>query len=327
MTDIDLTSVTAVVTGSGGFFGGQLAHGLLSRGARVRAFLRYRSDGHLGQLAGLQGDPGLDLWWGDVRDEATLGPVLEGADVVFHLAALVSVPHSYTDPAGYVQTNVVGTVNVLREAQAARMRRIVVVSTSEVYGTAQTELIDEDHPLVAQSPYAATKIAAEKLCESFFHTYGTPVVVVRPFNLYGPGQSRRAVIPEIVAQALTGGPVYIGSRDTVRDFNYVPDTVDALIRLCTFDDAVGKVFNIGSGRPTSINDVIATVERILGRRLEMHTDPARVRPVGSEVRRLRADSTRLRTLIGPWACAPLAEGITQVVEQARRDATLGARLP
>ncbi len=323
----DWEKVTAVVTGAGGFLGGHLVRVLLSRGAHVQAFLRYRSDGSLGSLSDLGDNLALHPTWGDVREEATLAPALESADVVFHLAALVSVPHSYTDPVGYVHTNVIGTANVLRAAQAAGVRRIIAVSTSEVYGTAQTAAIDECHPLVAQSPYAATKIAAEKLCESFFRAYGTPVVVVRPFNLYGPGQSRRAVIAEIAAQAVAGGPVYIGERTSVRDFNYVHDTVDALVRLSSVDPAVGEVFNIGSGRSASVDDVLDIVGRLLGRQLDVREDLSRLRPVHSEVRRLHADSTLLRTRIGSWNHTTLEQGIAHVLDDAARRSGHPARLP
>lgn len=317
MAGPDLSGTTAVVTGAGGFFGGHLVRYLLERGAQVRAFLRYRSDGHTGRLHSTLADDRLALFWGDVRDAATLETALNGADLVFHLAALVSVPNSYTDPSGYLQTNVMGTLNLLLMAQATSAGRVVFVSTSEVYGTSQTELIAEEHPLVAQSPYAASKIAAEKVCESFVHSYGMPIVVARPFNLYGPGQSRRAVIAEIVAQAIAGGPVTIGAQSTIRDFNYVTDTVEALVRLAVSRDAVGEVVNIGSGRTTSVNEVLQIVGDVLGRPLEVRPDPSRLRPITSEVRRLCADSTRLRGLIGAWSPRSLRDGIVSVVAQAK----------
>lgn len=308
---------TVAVTGAAGFFGGHLVSALLSAGAEVRALARYNSAGTAGHLQGLLDHDRLRVLFGDVRDPETLVPLVSDADMVFHLAALVSVPHSYLDVGGYEQTNIRGTLNVLNACRSAGVGRVVCVSSSEVYGTAQQERITERHPLVAQSPYAATKIAAEKLCESFFRSFDMPVVVARPFNLYGPRQSRRAVIPEIVAQALAGDTIRIGNVDAYRDFNYVADSVDALLGLGTATGVEGMVLNIGSERSTRVGEIVDMVGDLLGSGLTVETDESRLRPDASEVRRLCADASLLRELIGDWRRTPLDVGLARVITEMR----------
>ncbi|MBV2155379.1 SDR family NAD(P)-dependent oxidoreductase [Kitasatospora sp. SUK 42] len=314
---------TVAVTGAGGFLGGNLVRGLLDAGATVRAFVRHRSDGGTGALSPLSGHDRLEIHRGDLRDEDSLPPLLDGADTVYHLGALISVPHSFLDPAAYLNVNATGTGNLLVAARKAGSGRIVAVSSSEVYGTAQAECVGEDHPLVAQSPYAASKIAAEKLCECFHHAYATPVVTVRPFNLYGPGQSPRAVIPGIARQIVRNGVVRLGNTTSYRDFNYIDDTVDAMIRvgLAPAGEVVGHVFNIGSGESVSIKAVAELLQELSGRDVVFETDPSRLRPHTSEVHRLRADSTRLRSVVGDWRRTPLEEGLRKVLDHERRTST------
>jgi nucleoside-diphosphate-sugar epimerase len=313
----DWNGRVAAVTGASGFFGSHLVEGLLAAGAEVRALVRYNSSGDTGMLRRLRPGAQPQVTFGDIRNSATLPSLVTGADVVYHLAALISVPHSYADPSGYVQTNVHGTVNVLDACRTAGVGRVVTISSSEVYGTAQHDLIGEPHPLVAQSPYAATKIAAEKLCESYVRSYGMPIVTVRPFNLYGPRQSRRAVIPEIVAQALQSDVLHIGSVEAYRDFNYVADTVNALLRVGLAAGLDGRVFNIGSGRSTQISEVVDTVGELLGRSLTVEVDADRLRPPASEVRRLCADSTALRREVGEWPLTGLDVGLAAVIADMR----------
>lgn len=313
-----LNDRTVLVTGAGGFLGSHLVENLLERGARIRALVRYQSEGHLGQLRHCIGDERLAVVRGDVRDRDRLTPLVEDVDTVFHLAANVSVPHSFEDPVSHVMTNAVGTLHLLQALRRVRPRRIVVVSSSEVYGSAQSPRIDENHPLVAQSPYAASKIAAEKLCESFHRTYGLPIVVVRPFNLFGPRQTRRAVIPSIVSQALAGQRLRLGRIDTYRDFNYVLDTVHALVSLSTVDGVDGRVFNIGTGTSTAISEVIEMVFEILGYRVPVNCDEELVRPERSEVIRLCANSDRLHAAIGEWRRTTLTDGLRSVVSYHRQ---------
>ncbi|MBV7245823.1 SDR family NAD(P)-dependent oxidoreductase [Streptomyces sp. MW-W600-10] len=314
---------TVAVTGAGGFFGSNLVRGLLEAGATVRAFVRYRSDGGIGGLGPLAEHPRLEVHRGDLRDKDSLPPLLDGADTLYHLGALISVPHSFLDPAAYLGVNATGTVNLLGAAREAGTGRIVAVSTSEVYGTAQTERIGEDHPLVAQSPYAASKIAAEKLCESFHHAYAAPVVTVRPFNLYGPGQSSRAVIPSIARQIVQSGVVRLGNTDAFRDFNYVDDTVDAMIKLglAPAEKVVGRVFNIGSEESVSIKEVASLLQQLSGRDVVFEMDHTRIRPHTSEVHRLCADSERLRSVIGVWRRTSLEDGLRKVLDHESRTCT------
>ncbi|UNO39352.1 GDP-mannose 4,6-dehydratase [Streptomyces sp. MST-110588] len=313
---------TVAVTGAAGFFGSRLTRRLLDAGAHVRAFVRYRSDGGIGRLSGFGEHERLEIHRGDLRDEAGLPPLLEGADAVYHLGALVSVPYSRQDPGAYLSVNTLGTCRVLTTAQRMGVGRMIVVSTSEVYGTAQTEQITEDHPLVAQSPYSASKIAVEKVCESFHRAFGAPVVTVRPFNLYGPGQSRRAVIPSLAHQIVHQDVVRVGNTSASRDFNFVQDTVEAMQRigLAPADRVVGQTFNIGSDVSVSIKEVADLLSELSGRHVVFETDESRLRPHGVEVLRLRADSSRLRGVIGPWPRTPLEEGLREVLDHERRSA-------
>jgi dTDP-glucose 4,6-dehydratase len=224
---------------------------------------------------------------------------MEGVDTVFHLAALVGIPYSLQHPRDVIDTNLGGTLNVLLAARAAKVDRVVHTSTSEVYGTAQKVPIDEDHPLCAQSPYAASKIAAEKLVESFHTAYGLPTVVLRPFNMYGPRQSMRAVIPAVIRQGLVGDEIHLGATTPTRDFNYVTDSVDAFVRAAQAPQATGKVFNVGTGRETSISEMVELVAQLIGRgSFRVVTQEERLRPGDSEVMRLCCDNRRISRALG-----------------------------
>lgn len=306
-----------LVTGAGGFIGSHLVEALVGAGARVKALVRYTSRGgwgHLEQVVPQVGDS-VEIVPGDVRDSQFMRDQVRGSDIVFHLAALIGIPYSYEASESYVDTNVRGTLNVLQAAREAGGPRVVITSTSEVYGTACYTPMDEKHPLQAQSPYSASKIAADKLAESYHLSFGLPVVTVRPFNTYGPRQSARAVIPTIVSQALAGGDTLrLGSLDPVRDLTYVGDTVRGFLRAGVAEQAVGQVINLGTGQGTSIGELAQMVMQIVGRKLAIVADADRIRPPASEVRLLIAKTERAHELLGWEPEVPLAEGLQRVIE-------------
>ncbi len=307
----------ALVTGAGGFVGSHLVERLVADGDEVRAFVRYTSTGRAGWLDTLPAEVrrAVEVVRGDVRDDEAVSAAMAGIDTVFHLAALVGIPYSFLHPRDVVGTNAGGTLNVLLAARAAGVDRLVHASTSEVYGSAQAVPIDETHALRAQSPYAASKIAAEKLVESFHASYGLPAVVLRSFNIYGPRQSARAVIPAVIRQALASDEVHLGADTPTRDFNFVADTVDAFVRAGRLPAAVGRVFNVGTGREIAIADLVALVARLLGREsLRIVTREERLRPPGSEVTRLSADSRRARDLLGWAPQSTLEQGLRTTID-------------
>ncbi|HUP32550.1 MAG TPA: GDP-mannose 4,6-dehydratase [Gaiellaceae bacterium] len=287
-----------LVTGAGGFIGSQLVERLVGLGAHVRAFVRYTSGGGWGWLEHSDLKSEVEVVLGDVQDADSVEGAVAGSEVVFHLAALIAIPYSYSAPLSYVRTNVEGTLNVLRAARTAGVARVVHTSTSEVYGTAVRVPIAEDHPLQGQSPYSASKIGGDKMAEAFFQSYGLPVATIRPFNTYGPRQSARAIIPTIVTQALAGSEVRLGNLAPTRDLTFVADTVDAFVRLADCPDAVGSVVNIGTGREISVGDLAELILRVIGRELPVVSEHERTRPAGSEVERLCADASRARALMG-----------------------------
>jgi NAD dependent epimerase/dehydratase len=281
------------VTGGEGFIGSHLVERLLREGAEVRALVHYTPSGRLGWLEGHQDD--VEIMQGDVRDGSRVRRAVDGREVVFHLAALIGIPYSYEAPESYVQTNVVGTQNVLDACRGAGIERLVHTSTSEVYGTARYVPIDEAHPLQPQSPYSASKMGADMMALSHYNAFELPVAVVRPFNTYGPRQSTRAVIPTILAQLYAGvEQLHLGSTTPTRDFNYVEDTASGFLAVGASDKALGQVVNIGSGREISIGDLVKLLISIVGRDVEIVTDTERIRPGGSEVERLLCDNTRAR---------------------------------
>jgi NAD dependent epimerase/dehydratase len=298
-----------LVTGAGGFIGSHLTERLVELGAGVRALVEYNSLGSWGWLdeSPVRGD--VDVVLGDVRDRDSTVAAARGCEVVFHLAALIAIPWSYDAPAAYVETNVTGTLNVLRAAQEAGAELVVHTSTSEVYGTARYVPIDEAHPLQGQSPYAASKIGADKIAESFHLSFGLPVATLRPFNTYGPRQSARAVIPTILSQLLAGESVALGNLTPTRDFTYVADTVEAFVKVVDAVSAVGYVLNIGSGREIAIGALAERIEAIVEKRAPIDLDPTRVRPTGSEVERLCANAEEARRLLGWEARVTLDEGL------------------
>lgn len=312
-------SECCLVTGAGGFIGSHLVEALLHRGKRVRALVRYNSRSSWGWLEEYKDGKRVDLevMLGDVTDPHQMNACVDGCDTIYHLAALIGIPYSYTAPESYFATNVLGTLHLVQAARDCGVRRFVHTSTSEVYGTARVVPITEDHPLQGQSPYSASKIAADKLVESYFSSFDLPAVVVRPFNTYGPRQSSRAVIPTIISQALKGGDVRLGALDPVRDLTFVTDTAKGFIAAAESEGIEGAVINLGTGGGISIGDLATTIFRLLGVQQRIMTDAGRIRPRKSEVMRLISDNTRARELTGWIPEISLEEGLSRTIEWMR----------
>jgi NAD dependent epimerase/dehydratase len=290
-----------VVTGAGGFIGSHLVERLVRDGHEVRALVRYNGRDDRGHLDALDPDiqGAVEVHRGDLKDPEAVRAAVAGRDWVFHLGALIAIPYSYRNPLDVVQTNVVGTAHVLDACRAdAALQRVVLTSTSEVYGSARYVPIDEEHPLHGQSPYAATKIGADALGLSYHRAFDLPVAILRPFNTFGPRQSARAIIPTIISQALTRPVVRLGSLEPRRDLTYVQDTVSGFVSIASCDAAVGRVVNIGRGEDLSIGDLVERIGARLGTPLRVEADPRRIRPAASEVDRLLAGSALARTLWG-----------------------------
>jgi dTDP-glucose 4,6-dehydratase len=290
-----------LVTGADGFIGSHLTEALVRSGHRVKAFVLYNSFNSWGWLDHCSEDVkgGFEVFAGDVRDPHGVKEAMKGCDAVLHLAALIAIPYSYHSPDTYVDTNVKGTLNILQAARELGVTRVVHTSTSEVYGTARFVPISEDHPLQGQSPYSATKIAADQLAYSFFASYGLPVVTVRPFNTYGPRQSARAVIPTIITQIASGRrQIRLGAISPTRDFNFVGDTVAGFVAALSSDQGLGEVINIGSNFEISVGDTVQLIAKAMGAEIEILTDEARLRPENSEVERLWASNAKAQQLLG-----------------------------
>jgi NAD dependent epimerase/dehydratase len=311
------TNRSVLVTGAGGFIGSHLTERLANEGANVRALIHYNSAGTHGWLEDSSVVKDIQLIAGDICDRDRLREAMQGVSVVFHLAALIAIPYSYTAPASYVRTNVEGTLNVLQTARELGIERVIHTSTSEVYGTARYVPMDEDHPLQGQSPYSASKIGADKIAESFYLSFGLPVVTVRPFNTFGPRQSARAVIPTIITQCLNGDIVNLGNVHPTRDFSYVLNTVDGFMAAAASAEAIGKTINLGSNREISITDLVNLVVEQIGRPVTIKTDKQRVRPKASEVERLYADNTLARTLLAWEPRVSLEEGLKHTIDWLR----------
>ncbi len=303
------------VTGACGFIGSHLVEALVKQGAKVKALVYYNAWGSNGWLDDIDEDvkKSVDIVSGDVRDKEQMQKLINEGDYVFHLAALIGIPYSYYAPRSYFEVNALGTMNILEAVREKKAASLVITSTSEVYGTARFVPISEDHPLQAQSPYSASKIAAEKLAESYFASFASPVIIARPFNTFGPRQSPRAVIPTILMQlARNVKEIHIGDRRPTRDFNYVEDTVEGLMRLSLCGkSAFGKPVNIGTGKEISIGELVELAMEISGRKAKIVVDKKRLRPAKSEVMRLCADSSKLKKLTGFVPPARLKEGLAK----------------
>ena len=313
-----------LVTGADGFIGSHLTEALLQEGAEVRALCFYNSNGSLGWLDPLGSDlpPLLEPRLGDIRDARFVEAACEGIEVVFHLAALVAIPYSYLAPESFVETNIRGTVNVLEAVRRQRCSRLVHTSTSEVYGTPDSLPITERHPLKGQSPYSASKIAADKLCEAYACSFAVPLVILRPFNTYGPRQSARAVIPTILSQLLSGrSPIRLGSVLPRRDLSYVSDTVAGFLAAGLCPGLEGETIQLGTGRSDSIADVFRAACAACGVEATVEEDPTRVRPAGSEVMVLQSDPAKAKRLLGWEARVSLQQGIADTVRWMQANIT------
>ena len=307
------------VTGAGGFIGSHLVERLLAVGAEVTALVRYNSKGDTGFLEGLADDktPRLTLKLGDIRDCDALEQAMSGTDVVLHLASIISIPYSYERPEEVVDINVAGTFGALNAAKHCGVERFVQISSSEVYGSARYVPIDESHPKQPQSVYSATKISADAIALSFHHSYGMPVTVCRPFNTFGPRQSDRAVIPAIIAQALSGDAIRLGIVSSRRDFTFVRDTVEGMLLVAASDAAIGRELNLGTGKDVEISELAKMIGESLGKELEIVTDQDRVRPETSEVTHLLADNSLAQEVCGWAPQVSLKQGLEETIGWVR----------
>lgn len=290
-----------LITGAEGFIGSHLTEELIKSGHDVRAMVMYNFQNSWGWLEDLPNEilDNAEIFTGDIRNWDSVRQAVRGCDIIFHLAALIGIPYSYQSPEAYVDTNIKGTLNMLQAAREYGVEKIVHTSTSEVYGTARFVPITEEHPLQPQSPYSATKIAADQIALSFYNSFGTPVAIIRPFNTYGPRQSARAVIPTIITQLVSGNhQIKLGDQQPTRDFNYVKDTVAGFIAMAAAEHSVGEIINIGSNYEISIGDTARLIAEIMGIEVEIITETDRLRPKKSEVKRLWADNTKAKQLLG-----------------------------
>jgi NAD dependent epimerase/dehydratase len=309
-----------LVTGAGGFIGSHLTEQLVRDGHQVRALVRYNGRDDRGNLGDLAPDiqNAIEVERGDLKDPGAVRRAVEGREWVFHLGALIAIPYSYHNPYDVVQTNVLGTAHILDACRAnSNLTRVILTSTSEVYGTAKTVPIDEQHPLQGQSPYAATKIGADALGESYFRAFGLPVTILRPFNTFGPRQSARAIIPTVISQALAQPSIKLGRLDPRRDLTYVKDTVSGFIAIAGCDAALGRAVNIGRGEDISIGDLVQMIGRRLGRSITVETDQERYRPAASEVERLLAGTALAQSLWGWKPAYSLEEGLDETITWVR----------
>lgn len=326
MTD-NVSSRLILVTGADGFIGSHLVEALLADGYRVRALTQYNSFNFRGNLEGVE-HPRLEIVAGDVRDPDFCRHITRGADTVMHLAALIAIPYSYVAPDSYVDTNIKGTLNICQAARDENVRRLLVTSTSEVYGTALYVPIDEKHPRQPQSPYSATKIGADAIAMSFFNAFNLPVSIVRPFNTYGPRQSARAFIPTVITQIASGvKTIKVGDLRPSRDFNYVEDTVRGFIDIMECDEAVGMEINIATGEDVSMKDTLELIADIMGEDVNFVVDPQRLRPDKSEVMRLQGDSSLLRSITGWKPRFSLRQGLEKTVEWFSKPSNLSKYKP
>jgi len=314
---MNLNNKKVLVTGADGFIGSHLVESLMDEGAEVRAFTYYNSFNTWGWLDTFPAEKleKIEIFSGDIRDPNGVRKSMEGIDIVFHLAALIAIPFSYHSPDSYVDTNIKGTLNVLQAARDLKTERILVTSTSEVYGTAKYVPIDEDHPFQGQSPYSATKIGADRIAESFYRSFDLPVTIVRPFNTYGPRQSARAVIPTIILQLLSGQKnIKLGSINPTRDFNYVKDTVAGFIAIAKEDRTIGEEINIATQDEISIGELADELIRQINLEAEIITDDVRLRPEKSEVERLLGSKVKIQKLTDWKPQFSFEEGLKETIE-------------
>ncbi len=322
------TDSTVLVTGADGFIGSHLTEALLAKGYRVRALAQYNSFNNWGWLEDIAANVRLEIVCGDIRDADFCRTISRDIDTVYHLAALIAIPYSYLAPDSYVDTNIKGTLNMCQAARDCGVRRIVVTSTSEVYGTAIYVPIDEKHPRQPQSPYSATKIGADAIAKSFYNAFDLPLVIARPFNTYGPRQSARAIIPTIITQIAAGNTqIKLGDLSPTRDFNFVEDTAAGFIALGETEGIEGREINIATGTEISMADTFAMIARLMGREVDEVTDPERLRPAKSEVNRLCGDNTLITSLTDWRPHHTIEEGLAKTIEWFCRPENLAKYKP
>ena len=312
-----------LVTGADGFIGSHLTEMLASQGHKVKALSMYNSFNYWGWLENIELTENIEVVSGDIRDLHFCREITKGVDLIYHLAALIGIPYSYQAPESYVDTNIKGTVNICQAANDNKISRIIHTSTSEVYGTAQYVPIDEKHPLQAQSPYSASKIAADAMAMSYFNAFGLPVTIARPFNTYGPRQSARAIIPTIISQLSSGNEkVQLGDLTPTRDFTYVEDTCRGFLALTNSDETVGETINIGSNSEISIGELFILIKKLMGKDVEVLSDKKRVRPKKSEVFRLLCDNKKILSLADFSPKISLEEGLKRTIDWFMKEENL-----
>jgi NAD dependent epimerase/dehydratase len=314
---MELKNKNVLVTGSCGFIGSHLVERLLDEGCNVRAFVYYNSFNHWGWLDSFPREKlnKIEIFTGDVRDPNGVYESMKDIDVVFHLAALIGIPYSYHSPDMYVDTNIKGTLNILQAARKLDTKRILITSTSEVYGTAKYVPIDENHPKQGQSPYSATKIGADYIAESFYRSFNLPIIIVRPFNTYGPRQSARAIIPTVITQLLSGErEIKVGSLHPTRDFVFVKDTVEGFVRIAKSDKAIGQEINIATEKEISIGDLVKTLIKLINPDAKIKVEPERKRPENSEVERLLGSNKKLQEITGWTPQTSLEDGLKITID-------------
>lgn len=321
---MDLTDKRILITGADGFIGSHLTEMLSREGCKIRALAYYNSFNFWGWLEESECKNNIEIVTGDIRDPHLCMEITRNIDIVFHLAALIAIPYSYRAPASYVETNVKGTLNLCQASVQNGIRRFIHTSTSEVYGTALYVPIDEKHPLQPQSPYSASKIGADAIAMSYYHSFHLPVTIARPFNTYGPRQSARAIIPTIIGQIASGKKkIHIGDTRPTRDFNYVTDTCRGMVALAKCDKATGEVVNIGSNTEISIHDLFETIKKLMrADEVACIEDPQRIRPAQSEVFRLRCNNEKIKTLTGFEPQYSLEKGLQETIQWFSQPANL-----
>jgi len=316
---MDIIGKKVLVTGSEGFIGSHLVEQLVEEGCIVRAFVFYNFKNDWGWLEDLKCLENVEVFVGDVRDFQSVYESMKDIDIVFHLAALIGIPYSYKSPLSYIHTNIIGTYNVLESAKMHNTKRVIITSTSETYGSAQYIPMDEKHPVVGQSPYSATKIAADQLAISYFKSFNLPVIIARPFNAYGPRQSARAVIPTIISTLLKDKELKLGNLYPTRDFNFVEDTASGMIFLAKCEKNIfGEIINIGSNNEISIGELVNLIANILGKQFTISEDDSRIRKKESEVNRLRCNNNKLKSL-GWESKVELKEGLMKTIEYIKQN--------
>jgi NAD dependent epimerase/dehydratase len=312
---VNLSNKKVLVTGSSGFIGSHLTEKLVEMGCEVKAFVKYNFQNDWGWLEHSKVKNDIEIYTGDIRDYDAVYDAAKDVDVIFHLAALIGIPYSYVSPLAYIKTNVEGTYNVLQSVRQHNLDRAIVTSTSETYGSAQYVPIDEDHPMVGQSPYSASKIGADQLAISYHRSFDMPVTIARPFNTYGPRQSARAIIPTIITQILNGQKeIKLGNLSPTRDFNYVKDTANGFISLAESKKTIGEITNIGSNFEISMQDTVDLIVKLTGEDVKIVTDQERVRPDKSEVDRLYCDNTKIKELTSWKPEYSLEEGLKETID-------------